>query len=246
MPMQRARRLVSVAAVASLAVAGLSACRSAPSVAAYVGDTKITESRVDAVWNEARDAVQAASPPASGEALAISITRADVVRVLVSADVLPEVAKKHNVSLPSNLQLNEYASALHVPASTEFVRLFAQSEGYVSALQQSVKNAPAPTDDDLREVFDALLAAGQQAAQGTTFEQFKSGLAAQNVQAVQVAAAVRNEINEAATPLDVRVNPRYQPLGIPVLQFQTQQGAVKPLVVASLGKDETVPVTTIS
>ena len=37
--MQRVRRLASVAVVATLAVTGLSACRSAPDVAVYFGST---------------------------------------------------------------------------------------------------------------------------------------------------------------------------------------------------------------
>ncbi|BCJ44434.1 hypothetical protein GCM10010168_12480 [Actinoplanes ianthinogenes] len=45
--------------VASLAIAGLSACRSAPTVAAYVGDAQIPESRVQDIWDDARAAFDA-------------------------------------------------------------------------------------------------------------------------------------------------------------------------------------------
>jgi hypothetical protein len=237
--MQRARRLASVAVVASLAVAGLSACRSEPSVAAYVGGGKVTESRVQEVWDEARKALNDAGPQAGAESAspaALAITRSDVVRALVSVDVLTEVAKKENVTLPADLALADYASALRLPESAEYVRLYARSDSLIKALRQNAQNAPAPTDADLREVFDVLVA-NEQIAPGSTFAEFKAALPAQNMQLVQSAAAVRKEINEVTGPLRIRVNPRYQPLGIPVLEFQTQAGELRPLVVAPLGAE---------
>jgi hypothetical protein len=55
MSMERVRRLATVALTAAVAVAGLAGCRSAPSVAAYVGQNQISEDRVSAVYEEARD-----------------------------------------------------------------------------------------------------------------------------------------------------------------------------------------------
>lgn len=48
-----------MAVVASLAIAGLSACRSDPAVAAYIGDSTISERQVERVWDEARKAFDA-------------------------------------------------------------------------------------------------------------------------------------------------------------------------------------------
>jgi hypothetical protein len=243
--MQRARRLASVAVVASLAVTGLSACRSAPSVAAYLGDVRITESRVQDVWDEAQDAVvEAAGQGATATAATMPITRTDVVRTLVSADVLTKVAKQEGVALPADLSYDEYATSLHVPATTEFVKLYAQADTYVRLLREGVKNPPASTDAELREVYDVLAANGQ--VEGYSFEQFKQSLPDNNKQLVQTATAVRQEIAKITEPMDITVNPRYQPLGIPVLQFQTQNGAVRPLVSVPLGADESVPVSAVS
>ena len=118
--MQRARRLASVAVVASLAVAGLSACRSEPSVAAYAGGAKITEERVQDVWDDAREAFAAAPAPAADAAQAapatLSVTRADVVRILLSVKVLAEVAKRESLSLPADLSVPDYAAALRYAA----------------------------------------------------------------------------------------------------------------------------------
>lgn len=236
--MQRVRRLASVAVVASVAVAGLSACRSEPSVAAYVGGGKVTESRVQQVWDEAREAVTAAAAagPQSAEPVAMPITRSDVVRTLISVDVLTEVARRENVTAPADVSLADYASAVRVPESAEYVRLYARSDSLLKALRQNAQDAPAPTDADLRAVFDVLVAE-RQIPPGSTFAEFKTALPAQNMQLVQSAAAVRNEINEVTGPLRIRVNPRYQPLSISVLEFQTQTGGLRPLVVAPLGAE---------
>jgi hypothetical protein len=243
MTMLSARRLAASAVVASLAVAGLSACRSEPSVAAYLGDDRIAESRVQDVWDEANDAVAAAGRP--GEAAPEPITRADVVRALVGVGVLAEVAKKHNVTLPADLKLADFATALHVPATTEYIKLYAENQAYLQLLQQEATSAPEPTDADYRGVYDVLVA-NQGIEPGTTFEQFKGGLSDTNKQLVQRATAVRKEIAEAVGPMDITVNPRYQPLEIPVLQFQTQNGNVRSLVAAPVDEGHSVPVVPAS
>jgi hypothetical protein len=242
MAMQRARRLVSVAAVASVAVAGLSACRSAPSVAAYVGPAKITDARVDAVFDDAHDKLVAAAAQQSGKPVTMPITRADVVRTLLSAQVLEQVAKQHNLTLPADLGIADYANSVHIPENTEFVRLFAQTDAYVKLLRQDVKSAPEPSDADLQQVFDVLASTGQIAA-GSSFADFKAQLPAQNKQLVQTAAAVRKEITDVSNKMDIKVNPKYQPVGVPVLQFQTNDGQVRPLISAQLGPEDAAPVT---
>jgi hypothetical protein len=236
MPMQRARRLASVAVVASLAVAGLSACRSEPSVAAYVGSSKITDAAVQAVLDDAKVKLVAAGAPAT-----VPIKKSDVVSAILSARVLAEVAKQQSLTLPADLGLSQYASSLHVPETTEYVRLFAESDSYVKLLRQGVKAAPAPSDADLREVYDVLATEGQ--VGDTTFDQFKTQLPEQNKQLVQTAIAVRKEISDAAGRMSIRINPKYQPVGVPVLQFQTSQNEVRPLISAPLGSDDTSPVT---
>jgi parvulin-like peptidyl-prolyl isomerase len=243
MAMQRARRLVSVAVLASVAVAGLSACRSEPSVAAYVGDTKVTEARVEAVFDEASKQAAAGGEQA-GQPPAPVITRTDVVRALLGAAVLERVAREKKVTLPADISIGEYAQSLRLPETAEYVRLFAQVDTYVRLLREGVKNAPEPSDDDLREVFEVLVANAQVNASGT-FEEFKSSLPPQNKQLVQTAAEVRNQIAEVAEPMDIKVNPRYQPAGIPVLQFQTAEGQVQPLLTVPLGDDATNPVTDV-
>jgi hypothetical protein len=252
--MHRARRLASIAVVASLGLGGLSACRSEPSVAAYVGnDTRITEKRVQEVWDDAFAALQTANAGAEAGASAppatLSITRADIVRTLVSNNVLTEVAQRESVTAPAELPLGDYATQLRLPQDAEYVRLYAESDALIRALRTKVQAAAAAadlTDDDLREVFDVLVEA-QEVPAGTTFEQFKTQLPAENLTLVKTAAAVRKEVAETTDAMKITVNPRYQPLTIPVLEFQTQNGALKPLVSVPLGATpEDAPVTDVS
>jgi len=239
MPMRRARRLVSVAVVASLAVTGLSACRSAPAVAAYVGDVKISDSRARAVYDEVHKALATAGSPAR------TVTRADVLGVLVGAELLPELAKQQNATLASDIPLDTYAAALQLPAKTEYTRLYVQASEYARALLPKVTNAPQATDADLREVFTALVAAT--GTSGTTFEQFKGGLTADNTKAVQTAAGLRQEIDDAATKAHLRINPRYQGASLPVLQSQLQQGGpLVRLMSAPLAAQDAAPVSATS
>jgi len=243
MAMRRARRLLSVAVVASLAVTGLSACRSAPALAAYVGDVKIADTRAQAVYDEVQKAIVAAGPAAQGEPARAAVTRSDVVGALVGAELLPELAKQQNVSLSADIPLETYAAALGLPANTEYTRLFVQASEYARQLLAKVTDGPKLTDADLREVFDALVKASGNSG-GTTFEQFKSSLTADNTKAVQSAAGLRQEIDDAAAKADLRINPRYQAASLPVLQTQIQQnGPLVLLMSAPLAAEDAAPVS---
>ena len=48
---------------------------------------------------------------------------------------------------------------------------------------------------------------------------------------------MRSEVAEVADTMSIKVNPRYQPLTIPVLEFQTQNGELRPLVTVPLGNN---------
>src|SRR3982751_447341 len=105
MTMHLVRRLAPVAVAATVAVAGLAGCRSAPSVAAYVGQDRISEDRVSAVYDEAQDN---AVTPAGGQQAPPAIKRQDVVDTLVGLEVLREVARQRGVS-PTALNDNQVA-----------------------------------------------------------------------------------------------------------------------------------------
>lgn len=241
MTMQRARRLASVVVVASLGVAGLSACQSEPSVAAYVGGSeRITQDRVDAVYNDVRDKLQAAG----AKTVTPPITRTDVVSVLVGSEMIDKIAAQQGVTAPADLQEPALAAALKLPADSEYLRLYAKWEGTVSALRSKVTAPGNPTDADLHELFDSLVAI-HGVDPSTPFAQFKQQLAqSQNMAVVQQTVAVRNEIVKASSQFGIRVNPRYQPAHLPVLETQGQDGSLYPLMTAPIGPNDLVaPVT---
>jgi hypothetical protein len=164
-----------------------------------------------------------------------------VVKTLLSVDVLAQVAARHSVSLPSDLQLSQFATMLKLPEKADYVRLYATTQGYVAALRNAIKDGPDPTDAELQQVYDTLAAHGE-IQPGQTAAQFKAGLTDAQKQLLQVATSVRHEITEVTDPMKIKVNPRYQPAAISVLDLQTQTGESYPLVTAPLGPDETAPV----
>ncbi|GAA4597664.1 hypothetical protein BJY16_002434 [Actinoplanes octamycinicus] len=91
-----------MAVVASLAIAGLSACRSAPAVAAYVGDSQIPESRVQDIWDDARQAFDAEAVGKRAEAQKavdaakqqLAAGQATEVDVKTAEDALAQVGKQ--------------------------------------------------------------------------------------------------------------------------------------------------------
>jgi hypothetical protein len=261
MTMQRARRLASVVVVASLGVAGLSACRSEPSVAAYVGDSeRITNDRVDAVYNEVRDKLQAAPPapetpdgqpaapaPTSSGPVKVPITRADVVSLLVGSEIAGKLAVGQGVpaATPDQLQEPQLAAAIKLPADSEYAQLFAKWLYTSNALQAKVTTPSEPTDAELHQLHDGLVAS-QQYDPSTPFAKFKSDLAASSsMPTVRNVAGLRDEFIKAASDFDIRINPRYQATSLPVLVTGNQQtGEIVPLISVPIGAvDAGSPVT---
>lgn len=236
--MQPSRRLASMAVVASLAVTGLSACRSEPAVAAYIGDTRITEKRVQQVWDDARAAL--------GGDSAMPITRTDVVNVLVSRDLIDRVAQRHNVRVPADLSYDQFAPLLRLPAKAEYVRLYAQYSALQYTVEQSMTSTTALTEADLKDVYQRLIA-NQGIDPTTTFDAFKTTVPENVTQELQTAVALREEVHQIADPLKVTINPRYQPIELGVYGVQNQQTkAIYQIVAAQVGDDTSVPVSDVS
>jgi hypothetical protein len=222
MRMQRARRLVSVAAVAALAVTGLSACRSAPDVAAYVGSTKITEARVSSVFNDAKAKAAAGAQP---------IKRQDVVDTLVGLDVMQVIAKQKGVTATA-VPADQVAQSLGLQADAEYVALYSQYRGLLAAVSKDVQPAK-PSTADLKDVFQRLSDAGGN-PNGQTFQQFQSGISAQDQQTLQQNIGLRNALRPQVAKLNTVVNPDYTTPQLPLVSLQDAQGKEVPLVVLPL------------
>ena len=247
--MQRARRLAVTAAVAALAATGLTACDRQPGIAAYVGDTRITEARVDAIYTEARDkltelvaragAANGAQAGQAGQPVEMPVTRRDVVTNLVGLDVLRGIAAERNIT-PTEVPAEQIAQSVGLPVDTEYIRTFAEYRSYLDAFAQSVQPA-APSDADLRDVFDRLRAGGGLSNPADTFESFKGSIGPEDQQVLAQNIGLRNALTDAATAANARVNPRYGDAEMELVTFRNAQGQTQPLVVLSFNADTGEP-----
>ena len=242
--MQRARRVAVTAVAAALAVTGLAACQNEPGVAAYVGDTRITEDRVDAIYTEARDKLTASvartgqeqGGQASGP-VEMPVTRRDIVTNLVGLDVLRGIAQQRNLQ-PAQIPVEQVAQGVGLPADTEYVRTFSEYRGYLDAFARTVTPA-APSDADLMDVYERLKAGGAQT--GGDFAAFKSSIGEQDQQVLAENIGLRNALGEAAAAANARVNPRYGDAEMQLVTFRNEQGQTRPLVVLTFNADTGEP-----
>ncbi|MEV6343499.1 hypothetical protein [Actinoplanes sp. NPDC051851] len=239
-----------MAVVASCALGGLTACRAEPSVAAYVGDSRITESRVQAIWDDARakltaEARTAAQAGGTGTAT-MPISRADIVSVLVGRNLITKVAEKHGVTMPAGLTYDNVASVVGLPATTEYVHLFTEYNALQDAVKQAETGTAALSDEDWQDVLQRLSENGTVDA-GTTVESLRSTLPDTVTTQLQSAIAVRDEVTAVAGTQSIQINPRYAPLEIGVYPIRNSETSpLYQLVVAPLGEDTAVPVDDVS
>ena len=250
--MQRARRLASVAVVATLAVTGLSACRSAPDVAVYFGSAaEISVADVQRVVTDARTKLTAAqqaaaaeqggSPAAGQGAVRVPFTGPDVVSTMVSRDVVTRIARERNVALPAQLPLAEVGQSLGLPADTEYVRLYTETRLLFNQLMQNATPQQA-SDADVRAVFKVFEATGAMQP-GLTYEQFRGQVSPEAIQTLGRAVAVRQDVQAQLDKLDVRVNPRYEPSEVAVYTEPGPNNEPLSLVSVPLADTGTSPVT---
>lgn len=230
--MQRARRLASTAVVAVLAVSGLSACRAEPGVAAYVGDSTITEARVEAIYADAErklaaaaDQVRAqqATPGATGQPVPdkvqLSIKRTDVVQALLGAQVLGDIAKQRNVPA-AEIPAAQVAQSVGLPENAEYVAVYVRYRGYLSGLAAAAKPVKASATD-MRQVYDRFKGAGGFGNEPVAFEQFAGGLNEQDQAALAQSIGLREQIKADVGKLDLKVNPRYGIQELALLPFSS-------------------------
>jgi hypothetical protein len=268
MPMQRARRLASVVVVASLGVAGLSACQQAPTVAAYLGSLgQVSERQVQDVWDDAhamllkqaQDAqakqqqqlddqarAKGSKPSASvtQSPVKMPITRGQVVQTLILDKVFDQLAAGRGLSPAPGQEIEQDATGLRLPADARFVQLYAHWNSVLTQLRVAAQNGPAPSDDDLKMVYQGLTDAGV-VPKSAGFDAFKAQLQTDrdNATLVKIATTTRDQIQQAIKPLAIKVSPRYQPLSLTLLSTQTQSGGEKELIGVPLGSnDATAPV----
>lgn len=228
--MQRARRLTSIAVIAVLGATVLSACRSDSSVAAYLGDRKITEDEVSSVLDDARSKVPpsgqaAGATPQPGAPEVKAPSRAQVVSTLVMREICQRLAAEKGFKPMEQAPLEAVAGQLGLPPGARYVQIFAELDACRAGLP--VTQTVAPTQ---RELMD-IVARGR--AAGVIPPDAKDQEAGQQLDGdvLRRALAMRNILAEATADTKITVNPRYRPLEYPVLTFSDNS----PALVVSIG-----------
>jgi hypothetical protein len=194
-------RVVAVIAMGVLATVALSACRSEPGAAAFVGPTRITNAHISQVIKSV--------PAGSG------LTGDDAKKLAIEDttfnDLVAKLAKDKGYGsvTPDQAEISQIATQLKIStaaaASNEFIKLLAQTTAWEKLLVAKLPPV-TPTDADLREVFDNLQKANVIQA-GVTYEQAKSTIA--GIQGIGTAFTVRDAVVAAAKKYDVSINPRW-------------------------------------
>ncbi|MEU4693362.1 hypothetical protein [Actinoplanes sp. NPDC023714] len=219
MTMLRARRLATAVVAASLTVGGLSACRSQPAVAVYIGQSgQITEHRVQQIWDDTEGLLEEAS---GGKATRMPIARADVVGLLLTNELYGRVAERDRVTLPATMPYDEVAGQIGLPATADITRLYTENAVLRQTLLQSAAGTAGaqPSDEDLRDVYQRFADNG---AIDVDFDAFKSSLQPADKQELQGAFALRDALETLVSDLDVEVSPRYENLELGISSYTDQ------------------------
>jgi hypothetical protein len=197
------RRLLAVLVAGALAVPGLAACRDQPTVAAYVEAARLTTDEVEQMVNEFQADVRAKN---AGD------IRQFVVSAFVAREVAGKLAKQHGLTVtqPAPDQLAGMAQQFGLAPDSAFVKLDAQAEAALAAIQP-LGQPQAPTEADKLETFNQLLK--ENAVRPGSYEAVKSQIDSPQMRA---ALGLRPVLADAVKRYQVSVNPRYQPVGIPV------------------------------
>ncbi|MFI2714524.1 hypothetical protein ACH495_30830 [Micromonospora sp. NPDC018662] len=214
----RARRLVAVASVA-VGLVALSGCRTEPGVAAYVGDTRVTEDQVTSILDEVRDGL-ASQPATAPQADALLPARDQVVATLVLSDVCRELSADKGYQPQGQVTPEQVAQQTGLPADAAYPKKVAEFYTCMSGLPASAQAAPTP------EELATVIAAGR--AAGAIPPDVSDADAARQLDGEQLRSALgtRKSLADAIGGYDVSVNPRYRPLAFPLLSFKGDVPAV--------------------
>jgi hypothetical protein len=190
-----------------------SPCRTDPAVAAYVGEVPITEAEVDGVVAEVRDGLEAlvaenlpdadAAQRAQELTVRIDAERHAVLQRRILSEATVAYASGHGLALPApDLALT--ATQYELSTESGYVRVVAEYEAAMAALEGSLVAPAVPTEADQREVYDNVVAQG---LTQTPFEQAQPILG-QDVLGGPV--ALRNLIAAVIDEAEICVSPPYQ------------------------------------
>jgi hypothetical protein len=216
------RALVALGAVEVLVLAGLagsahpvgaSPCLTDPAVAASVSEVPITEAELDGTVAEVRDGLQAlvaenlpdadAAERAQELAVRIDAERHAVLQRRIMTEATAAYASAHGLALPAP-DLAFTAGQYELSTESEYVRVVAEYQAAMTALEGSVVAPAVPTEADQREVYDNVVA--QELTQ-TSFEEAQPML---GQELLGGPVALRNLIATVVDEADVCVSERYE------------------------------------
>ncbi|MFF5174428.1 hypothetical protein ACFY3U_17555 [Micromonospora sp. NPDC000089] len=216
----RVRRLIAAASVAALGVLSLAGCgRANPDVAAYVGDRTYSVDRVDSIYEDAQaqyaeavrqGATQAGATP-SAEQLRSSVTRQDVVNLLVSIDLGRRIVAAEKLQVPDQVTPDQLAQQLRMPPQAEYAKLWGEWADISLVLSQKLPPADL-SDESVMAVYHAIEKTGG-IDPGLSVSQVKQLFGEAGF--VRSASALSAALKTEADKVDVSVNPHYRPLGVP-------------------------------
>ncbi|MFB9237331.1 hypothetical protein ACFFWC_17520 [Plantactinospora siamensis] len=222
----RARPVASAVSLALVAVAALGACgRSEPGVAAYVGDATYSTDRVDHIYTDAQskfhDAVQgqiAAQAAQSGASPTVepprsTVTRQDVVDLLVGIDLGKRVAAEKKIPISDQVTAEQLESDIQMPASAEFAKLWGEWIDIYGTLSEKLPPAEL-SDQAVMAIYQALVKVGKIPG-GMSVTQVRQTFGDGGF--VRTTTAVSAALADEAKRIGVTVNPRYRPLGVPAV-----------------------------
>jgi hypothetical protein len=227
------RRLITAAFAGALALAALTGCRFETAAdAAFVGDTRYTQTDVDNILNTLK------ADGVNFTGVDLGQVRQDIVVQSVFRDVAKRYAQEKGYPAPT-VDYGGVAQALGgVPTSDPFVRAAAEADAYRMLLMSKVKPV-APTDADYHDAYELLL--DQQAVSAGTEAQVKPQLQQAVSQDLGAGVALRNELTAAMKRYNTSVNPKYLPIAYPLVRVDT--GTAQPAIVElSLGGSQQAPV----
>jgi len=208
------RRLTTAVVGCALAALALAGCRSAPTVAAYVGSTQITEEDIDSIVAGAQ----------------IDLPRQDALRIIVLEKVCQAMQAEQGFA-GAQVTTEQVAAQYNLPASAEFTKRFASM---LACLNGIPAGSGKPSEADMREAYVNGSIQGQ-SLQQFPYDQVKQVLTAETMGS---AVAQRDSMTKAADQQHVSVNPRYRDLTlqVPIKISVSTQNQIDSYLTVQLGQ----------
>lgn len=203
-----ARACVRAAVGAALVggLLGLTACQTHIGTAAYVGNTRISDTQVDGLVT---DSLAATSQQPTGAQLE-QLRQNELTRLILQIG-FTQISSKQGIAAPTDTQIDQYLqqanqsnqsnqSGQSVSTSSTADRLAAEINLQASAVAKALSQTVQLTETDLQRAY---VASGAQ-SQGYSYAQVRSQLSPLAYQELAVQSAA-----QTAAKLGVTLNPRY-------------------------------------